>query len=315
MSDPRRFVDAEPDDPAQRLFRSMLDDAPPPEARQRTLAAVGALGVVTTASNVAPATKTVAGLSRLLVLGKWVGLAIVGGGLAAGAASLLSSSPPPLSVSPSALASTHLLGPPPGSLASPPRLAPPPSDSAAALAIASGAPVGSVAVLLQEATSVTVAPPLSPPPADAASWPLARSLPGTTVSTTVAAAPRPDLPAAAPLPAGVPSAALSSPAAAPLASASPPVRASSMVEEIAALDRVRARLSSGDGPGALGALEAYRTSFPRGHLSAEATVLRIEALGRTGDRAGARSLALSFLAAHPRSPLGPRVRSLVDIAP
>jgi outer membrane lipoprotein YfiO len=86
-------------------------------------------------------------------------------------------------------------------------------------------------------------------------------------------------------------------------------------DQVAAIDRAREALSSGDATRALAALEAYEKSFPNGTLNQEATALRIEALLKMGNRAAAAALADSFLAAHPTSPYASRIRSLLGQNP
>ncbi len=81
-----------------------------------------------------------------------------------------------------------------------------------------------------------------------------------------------------------------------------------LAEEVAALDRARSALSGGDARGALRALDDYAARFPQGALGPEASVLRIEALARAGDRARAAALARSFLLGHPGGPLAERAR-------
>ncbi len=82
-------------------------------------------------------------------------------------------------------------------------------------------------------------------------------------------------------------------------------------EEIALLDQARSALAGGDGKGALRHLATYSQRFPRGELSAEATLLRIEALAATGQRQAAESLARRYLATHPNSPHAKRLESLL----
>jgi hypothetical protein len=88
--------------------------------------------------------------------------------------------------------------------------------------------------------------------------------------------------------------------------AGPPGRAP-LTLELAILDRARAALASGDATRALSALDEHAARFPRGTLSAEAAVLRIEAVARTGDTDTARRLAHAFLADHAASPYAARV--------
>jgi TolA-binding protein len=98
--------------------------------------------------------------------------------------------------------------------------------------------------------------------------------------------------------------------ATPSASAAAP--STRLAQEVAALDRARSALSGGVPRAALDALDDYAARFPDGALAPEATVLRIEALARAGDRARAAALARGFLARHPGGPLSERARRCVE---
>jgi hypothetical protein len=87
--------------------------------------------------------------------------------------------------------------------------------------------------------------------------------------------------------------------------------APSLSAELAALDDARASLSAGKARDTLAKLDAYDREFPAGHLRDEATVLRVEALIRSGDGPAAQALGQRFLAASPSSAYGARVRSLL----
>lgn len=86
---------------------------------------------------------------------------------------------------------------------------------------------------------------------------------------------------------------------------------SALALELASLDRARSALAQGQASQALALLDDHAAHFPRGVLATEATVLRVEALVRAGDRASAVALAHRFLAANAASPYAPRVRSLI----
>ncbi len=88
-------------------------------------------------------------------------------------------------------------------------------------------------------------------------------------------------------------------------------RAPSLGREIDLIDTARAALSRGDSRGSLATLDAYSRLYPRGRLSMEAEVLRIDALERSGDADGARRRAEAFLRHHPKSVLSARVRRLL----
>jgi hypothetical protein len=80
--------------------------------------------------------------------------------------------------------------------------------------------------------------------------------------------------------------------------------------EVAALERAKGALAAGDPDAALRVLDRYRAQFPRGELSSEETVLRVEALLAKGETSKARALAAEYSAAHPESPYARRVRDL-----
>jgi len=95
----------------------------------------------------------------------------------------------------------------------------------------------------------------------------------------------------------------------PRASARPP--ATTLTEEIAALDAASEALGAGDASRALRALDDHDRRFAGGMLGPEAVVLRIDALVLRGDRASAARLGEAFLAAHPRSPHASHIRSSI----
>jgi hypothetical protein len=88
--------------------------------------------------------------------------------------------------------------------------------------------------------------------------------------------------------------------------------ASTLDAETALLDGARASVRAGRPNDALRTLDGYDAQFPDGLLAPEATVVRIEALVKSGDKAGARVLGQAFLRGHPDSPLADRVRSLTN---
>ncbi len=83
--------------------------------------------------------------------------------------------------------------------------------------------------------------------------------------------------------------------------------------EIAALDQARTALGQGRAADALAALDRYGAEYGKnGGLRVEATVLRIDALLRSGNRARATALANAFLSRNPKSPYAARVRALLE---
>lgn len=161
--------------------------------------------------------------------------------------------------------------------------------------------------------------------ADATSaTPFPSSAPATPASTSTAWAAAPVAsassasPASSGAPASLPSARTSASAAigpqpgiAPSTPSAPSTPKPNLAGEAALLDRARAALGAGDPSGAIAALDEHRKGYARPMLGIEATVLRIDALSRLGDRARARSLGEAFLAQHPDSPHAARVRSLI----
>jgi hypothetical protein len=81
--------------------------------------------------------------------------------------------------------------------------------------------------------------------------------------------------------------------------------------ELDVVDRARMALSDRRPERALAELDAYRRAFPHGSLTNEATVLRIEALARSGQEEAAAREARTFLARDPGSPHARRVRALL----
>jgi outer membrane lipoprotein YfiO len=100
-------------------------------------------------------------------------------------------------------------------------------------------------------------------------------------------------------------------APAPQGTAFPVANADTVAEEVAALDRARGALASGDARGALARLDAYANRYPTGTLAPEAAVLRVRALVHLGRTRDARAAVDAFVRAHPGSPQASRLRALV----
>jgi len=91
--------------------------------------------------------------------------------------------------------------------------------------------------------------------------------------------------------------------------------ASTLAEQVAAVDRARAALDGHDGAKARKLVDAYEAEYPGGAFTQEAEVVRIEALTRDGNRAEAERAGKRFLATYPKSPHAPRVRALLGYDP
>jgi hypothetical protein len=150
----------------------------------------------------------------------------------------------------------------------------------------------------------TSSPPIAQPPAP----PAIVQPPAVAASSETPAVAQAASADAVPIASSTPSAA--APAHAPNPSSTSSARPS-LEAEIEALGAARRALDSGDAAGTLARLDRYAHDFPRGALSQEATVLRIEALSRAGRTAEARALGKRFLAQNPQSPHASRIRSLL----
>ena len=175
-----------------------------------------------------------------------------------------------------------------------------------------GAVVGTATVVATHRLPphVALAPTVSAPlPAVEATWPEVSTLQGSVATAAVPSSP--EIPATAPTAvrtaSPTPTAGV---VAAPSAAAGAP-GTSALPAELAFLDDARRTLRSGDPARALSILDRYAERFPAGAMAPEATMLRIEALVKAGDRPAALRFAHAFLQGDPSSPYGLRVRSLL----
>jgi len=86
---------------------------------------------------------------------------------------------------------------------------------------------------------------------------------------------------------------------------------SGLSEELSVLESARRALVGGDARRTLRLLDEYSHKFAKPRLNSEASVLRIEALVQSGNRARALELGREFLSRHAGSPYERRVRSLI----
>ena len=97
------------------------------------------------------------------------------------------------------------------------------------------------------------------------------------------------------------------------ASATPPSSpASTLRAEMASIELARSLLDGGDPRAALREVERYERETGRPQLIAEARVLRMEALSRSGERQRARALARELLSDGVAPPHAARARALLD---
>jgi hypothetical protein len=85
----------------------------------------------------------------------------------------------------------------------------------------------------------------------------------------------------------------------------------SLPDEISALDRARTALGAADPAKALRILDDYDHVLHGTRLTAEATLLRIDALARQGKKAQASELARRFIDANPSNALTDRARAFI----
>ncbi|MFO0565439.1 MAG: hypothetical protein U0263_07240 [Polyangiaceae bacterium] len=100
---------------------------------------------------------------------------------------------------------------------------------------------------------------------------------------------------------------------APSVGALPSPVADTLAREVELLDGAREALRRNSPGEALSKLDGYAHEFPRGRMGAEAFVVRLDALVRSGRSAEARALAERHLATNPASPHAAKIRKLTGL--
>jgi hypothetical protein len=297
MSEPRRILDGPEASQFEReLLQSWAAEQPSAASRARALAIAGAAaGTLAAAATAASASASASG-SAIMTSGSGSVGATAGvaapGAAGAGLAVTLKWGFLFAFVAASVVAGVVVLG---GSRSSGAPSTPVPALITTA-STAPGTPTATTAT-----TTTTTAGPSNPP---------AAALEPKTFSPT-------ELPPATAAAATASPPGARAPAVTSIASASPvapaaPSAESSLSEQIASFDRARAAFDAGDHDRVIALVDAYEKRFPTGTFVQEAEVLRIQALGRKGDTAGARRAGQRFLAAHPTSPHAARIRAILD---
>lgn len=98
-------------------------------------------------------------------------------------------------------------------------------------------------------------------------------------------------------------------AKAPLGTASD--EANALIAEVKRIDGARRSLNSGDPARALQALDSYDAASPRGALTREALLLRVEALAAQGRLSASQALARRYLAQYPGDVHAQRMKELL----
>ena len=272
-------------------FRAAEGDAPSRGARDALLATLSLGAATTGASALTTATAAKTATHGALGASKAVASLVASWKVVAISAVVVSSAVVSVHVATrpsSSLEAPAPLAPPTHAVAPPARLAslPAPRASAEVLAAEPPAPVEEAPVV----TAPLAAPAIDEPKPSAAV--VARPEIAPAKSAPLVAVP--ERPSASPSEA---------PPVAPKASGS----TTRVADEVAMLDRAKARLAANDPAEALAILAEYGHAFPRPVLYEEALALRVEALVRQGRRAEAEALARPFLEKSPSSPVAARV--------
>lgn len=299
MRDPQRLRQLRAGEVTAVLLESARDDAPRAGAEDRGLAAIGVLGVAhASALNIGAATKlgTAAGSpkavasSGLIVVAKWVGVGAVATVASMGVTQIVSGT------------STR------GEVLDPAYVVPTGTDSPRRATAPSSASIRTPPEAATATESVPSVPdPRATPPLESpllrrsalaarSASALSREAPVNVGSVDSSFAPAPSANFA------------QGPESTSAASVTTPSR---LAQEISALDTARSALRSGRAARALELLDDYDRAFSRGRLAPEATLLRIEAFLRLGQRTPAEQLARRFLSEEPTSAHAATIRRLL----
>jgi hypothetical protein len=275
MSDPVRLMEEGADEFELELLRSAAKDVGSERLMKRTLGAVAAASALT-AAGAAGQAAAISKASALFGASKWIAALVIAG---SGAALAIHASRPV----PERAQAVASIAPAASSAAT--RAMEAPAEAARTTQEGQAPPA---------ATSATEEPPAARPKRPEPRHPA----PASPIQAEAASSP----PGARPPD-------VSNEGAPPAASARD--ARSSLAAEVHLLDRARAALARGDASGALRELDRHRVEFPRGALGPEVTVLRIEALARSGDRAAAEKLAERYLGSSPNAAHSTRIRSVL----
>jgi hypothetical protein len=279
-----RLQDGDANDTERLLLDSASDDAPSPGARTRTLIALGVAAGATAAMPGAvhaavgaagSGSAKTAGSMTALMLAKWLGTGAAIGAVTA-ACIATATTPGWLRPSPTEAAMNRAAPAAPGAPKTMARSAALPGPRAPNDDTRAPVPAVGDAIEARAAAS----PPVTHLGRDfAAEASTAGDIPGTAAPQS--------------------------------ARAGSPGNGSSVLAEVASLDRARAALASGDARSALERLAEHDRRFAGGALEPEAVVLRVRAWLQLGQRAEAVALVNRFLTAHPNSSQAARLRALV----
>ena len=303
--DPVRLL-AQDDDPFSASLLKAARDGDAATARTRKVAVLGAAGGAAFGGATLAAAKLSSKSAWTMIGTKWLAFGVLfAGGLGVTVAALWPDTPPaplaPVATEPAAAPLAQLAPPSPSDQTANQAPSAPSDQTANQLP---SAPSDQTA---NQAPSGASSQTASPPP----SGPSDQTAPD---ETPAAQKPLATAAARSSAPTDPPVSTATQPASSPPTTAANPAppadAASELAAEVAALRSAREALGRGQPQKCLEAVNAYFASFPRGHLSAEARLLRIEAMAAAGQRAQAAALARSMLAQSPRSPYAARLRAL-----
>lgn len=271
-------------------FRAAEGDAPSRGARDALLATLSLGAATTGASALTTATAAKTATHGALGASKAVASLVASWKVVAISAVVVSS----------AVVSVHVATRPSSSLEAPAPLAPPTHAVAPPARLAAlPAPRASAEILAAPPAPVEEAPVVTAPLAAPA---IDEPKPSAAVVARAEIAPAKSAPLVA-----VPERPSASPSEAPPVAPKASGSTTRVADEVAMLDRAKARLAANDPAEALAILAEYGHAFPRPVLYEEALALRVEALVRQGRRAEAEALARPFLEKSPSSPVAARV--------
>jgi hypothetical protein len=288
----RRLLDEGEDDFAcQLLLAAEAEDVPSPEVRKRTMRALKLGGSTAALALTWKWLSTSAWKWGVSWAWKGVAVAVVASGTAMAVDKISEPAVPAPPLDPTAQTSPRVTSP--TTAAPKTRIAPP------------------MATAAEAEPAPTVDDEVEPPPSPR---PQKDLTPPPTATTQPRVVPAPVPVAAPPTPIDTSPTPSASPSPPPTTETTPlPPRG--LAGELAFLDEARKALAARDPRRALARLDAYDAAYPRGALSQEATILRIEALMAAGDTSRARELGHRFLEAHPNAVQGGRVRTLLHETP
>jgi hypothetical protein len=292
MTDPKRWIDDGAPDPVRELLLAAREEQPRPAVTRRTLVALGLGGALSAGAESAAGAAGGAGVSIAAAKGASIGLAVKWGLLGAVTAAVLGIAGASLRPAGSVAPAAHVSSGGPRVVERSPAV---PRPAPAVGGESEGAVVSRPSLPAEGEPSVAASArpaAVSSAPGKAAARAPERSDPTSAVAVSRGAAleePR--------APSGADGLVVHEDTPA-------------MLEEVASIDRARAAVARGDAAAAIGALDAYAARFKAPRFEPEALYLRMEALGRAGDRDGARRAAERLLAAFPNAPQSARARAL-----